>query len=154
MLFGSVVNAVKASNFPIFSNLNFETTIDEFRLFSEPSKMSNILMTQHNRVKNITGTRACAPREVSTWKRYWMKETGRDWPKRCRISGCGEPAIGGGHVHVYGYYDNVYIIPMCNSCNNSIKTSWMYVNTRTEAAHVERLDTRGPEGPCYCSTYY
>ena len=111
--------------------------------------MSNLLLTDADQVKNIEGTHQCVPKGFKTWKRYWIHETGRDWPKKCRISGCSELAIGGGHVHVYGHTANVYIIPMCNSCNNAQNTSWMKVKTRTETAKVKRSDTSGPEGACY-----
>jgi hypothetical protein len=111
--------------------------------------MPTILLTEKNQVQNIEGTHACAPKGSKTWKRYWMHETGREWPKKCRISGCSELAIGGGHVHIYGHATEVYIIPMCNSCNNAQNKSWMTVKTRTEAVKVEKADTSGPEGACY-----
>ena len=111
--------------------------------------MPDILLTEKDQVKNIEGTHACAPRGFKTWKQYWIRQTGRDWPKRCRISGCSKTAIGGGHVHIRDHSTKVYIIPMCNSCNNAQNSSWMTVKTRTEAANVEQSDTRGPEGPCF-----
>ena len=111
--------------------------------------MSNLLLTEVDQVKNIEGTHQCVPKGFKTWKRYWIHGTGRDWPKKCRISGCSELAIGGGHVHVYGHSADVYIIPMCNSCNNAQNTSWMNVKTRTEAAKVKKSNTSGPEGACY-----
>ena len=119
--------------------------VDNFRLFS----MSNIILTPVDRIKNIKGTYACEPRKKITWKLYWMMETGRKWPKTCRIYGCGKPAIGGGHVRVSGHSTKVFIIPMCSACNSPMKTAWMYANAHTKAAHVQSKDTRGPVGPCY-----
>ena len=111
--------------------------------------MANLLLTDANQVRNIQGTHACVPRGFNTWKKYWVNESGRDWPKKCRISGCSETAIGGGHVNVWGVSDVVYIIPMCNRCNTPQNTEWLNVKTRTEAVAVEKCDTKGPEGTCW-----
>jgi hypothetical protein len=119
-------------------------------IISKPgTNMPNILLTEKDQVKNIEGTHACVPKGFKTWKRYWIHETGRDWPKKCRISGCSELAIGGGHVHIHGHSTEVYIIPMCNTCNNPQNMAWMTVKTRTEAVNVEKADTSGPEGICH-----
>ena len=78
-----------------------------------------------------------------------MHETRRNWPSTCRVYGCRNPAVGGGHVNVYGDSSQVYIIPMCNVCNTPHNRSWMNVNAGTEAVIVEQDDTRGPQGTCY-----
>ena len=110
--------------------------------------MPYIVLGQFDQVKNIEGTNQCAPRGFSSWKQYWIHESGRNWASNCRISGCPRSAVGGGHVNINGYYD-VYIIPMCNVCNSPQNTSWMMVDYGTTAVKVEEDNTRGPQGPCY-----
>ena len=100
------------------------------------------------RVRNLQGTSACEPRGTpDTWKQFWMRNTGQQWPYYCSINGCNQRAIGGGHVEIEGH-GGVYIIPMCQSCNNPYNTSWMYVKPNTLAVKVEKSNTSGP-GYCY-----
>ena len=112
--------------------------------------MPNVVLTEEDRVENIEGTRACAPRGFNnSWKQYWKDNTGKDWPPKCPIFRCTNSPCCGGHVHIDGHSTKVYIIPMCNSCNNPQNKAWMMVKTRTEAVDVEKADTSGPEGTCY-----
>ncbi len=111
--------------------------------------MPNVLLTENDQVRNIEGTHACAPRGSNSWKQYWLQKTRRVWPQRCRIFGCTNSAYGGGHVHINGYSTEVYIIPMCNPCNNPQNNGWMKVNKGALAVKVEEADTSGPAGPCY-----
>jgi hypothetical protein len=112
--------------------------------------MPNVVLTEEDRVKNIEGTRACAPRGFNnSWKQYWLKKTGLVWPDTCQIFRCTNSARCGGHVHINGCSTEVYIIPLCNSCNHPKKKAWKKVNQGTEAVLVEEANTSGPQGPCY-----
>ena len=107
-----------------------------------------ILSGQH--VRNLQGTSACDPRgSPDTWKQFWIQKTGRHWPHYCSINGCNQPAHGGGHVEINGRHGEVYIIPMCQSCNTPQNQSWMTVKPNTLAVKVERSNTTGPYGYCY-----
>ena len=111
--------------------------------------MSNISLTSSDQVRNIEGTNVCLPRGFSSWKSYWTRESGRDWPDTCRISRCRELAVGGGHVNVRRRGKEVYIIPMCSSHNTPHNTAWMDVKPQTVAVFVDSGDTKGPKGVCW-----
>ena len=120
--------------------------------------MSYIELTQDDKVRNIKGTKQCLPKGFTSWKKYWIHETRRNWPGNCRRNGCTRSTVGGCHVHVNAFFHltllqcfstHVYIIPMCNVCNSPQNTSWMNVNTGTAAVKVEEDDTSGQEGICF-----
>ena len=50
------------------------------------------------------------------WKQFWIKNSGRNWPPKCRILNCREPATVGAHVYVK-YSQQVFILPTCQECN-------------------------------------
>ena len=114
-----------------------------------PNKLE---LTKEDQVKNIEGTSACSPRRSNnSWKQYWKDHTRNDWPHRCPIFGCTKSPSCGGHVYIDGHSNEseVYIIPLCKSCNHYKKKAWKKVNEGTEAVEVEEADTSGPQGPCY-----
>ena len=108
--------------------------------------MSYILLTDDDLVKNMKRTTSHKPIANQSWKDYWVYKTGKEWPEKCRIKGCTRSAFGGGHVHIDGYNNfEIFIIPICRSCNNANNTDWMSVNVRTPAAVVEEYVTRTEE---------
>lgn len=72
-------------------------------------------------MRNVEGTGRNKPREskYGTWKQLYKGESGCKWPDKCCIEKCGENADGGGHVHVEGKSNNVYILPMCDRQHNN-----------------------------------
>ena len=88
------------------------------------------------RVKNAWGTADDEPEGASSWKEFY--EERRAWPKTCRIKYCGDEAILGAHVTIYGQRGE-WIIPMCAKHNNFYNKKWMPVNQGTFAVlEVER----------------
>ena len=75
------------------------------------------------RIRNVSGTTAtkCGCR---TWKRHWMNEIGRPWPKSCGVYGCSNTADVGAHVRFDDRRtgNHWYILPMCNH-HNSLKSN-------------------------------
>lgn len=110
--------------------------------------MEIIELTQFDQVMNIEETGQCAPIGYTSWKDFWKKNTQQHWPDECRISRCTKTAYCGGHVYV-DRYDEVYIVPLCRTCNHVSNTNWMFVNTGTLAVLVEEDDTSGPQQICY-----
>ena len=102
------------------------------------------------RVKNKTGTHACLPRGYKSWKRYYKGDNEREWPEKCRISFCSEPAKGGAHVNVEWKCGSVFIVPMCEKHNTPQNHDWLSVKKGTIVLRVDQEDTSGPAGICYC----
>ena len=60
-------------------------------------RMANYIFSYGERVYNIAGTSHCRPPDGS-WKKYWLRKSGRQWPEKCRIWECKNSAYGGAHV--------------------------------------------------------
>ena len=81
------------------------------------------------------------------WKKFWIKESGKKWPKECRIFGCGNPATVGAHVYVK-FSRQIFILPTCQECNrdpdqefpNRISVKAKSVVVRTER-HPNTFET-------------
>jgi len=65
--------------------------------------------------KNKKGTaeRACS---CGTWKKHWIKFSGKAWPRDCSVSSCIRSPSLAAHVHNPSI-SGEKIVPMCNSCN-------------------------------------
>ena len=83
-----------------------------------------------------------------SWKDYWIKYSGKEWPKYCCKEGCYQEAEHGAHV-TRSNSKTVYIIPLCvehnprsnkpaklNPCFN-IKVGSVLVNA--DDAHVDKV---------------
>ena len=108
-------------------------------------------------MQNIRGTNTCHPRgrarHYGTWKKFYVGDDEREWPRTCRIRECGEPAHGGAHVHVDGE-EGVFIVPMCQEHNTPQEDDWLPVKPRTVVVRVKDGDTSGPQGICYCKKWW
>lgn len=65
--------------------------------------------------KNGTADRRCI---CGTWKKHWIKFSGKKWPDKCMVKGCDAPATLGAHITKVGERKE-YIIPACEGCNQS-----------------------------------
>ena len=108
--------------------------------------MANVIMGFDSRVYNVNGTSGCKPTD-GLWKTFWIRKSGRQWPKRCRIWGCGKLAHGGAHVMIDDKYD-YYIFSMCQTCNTCRLDQWLKVNVNSLAVPVREEDTCGT-GNCF-----
>ena len=100
-------------------------------------------------VRNQKDTHLCLPRDYRSWKKYYIHNGEREWPKTCRIGHCAEPAQGGAHVNIDGKC-GIFIVPMCQQHNTPQNQEWMPVKKRTIVVPVDQEDTSGPSGICYC----
>ena len=108
--------------------------------------MPTVILKDGQTVSNIAGTGSCTTPDGS-WKQYWLKSSGRQWPQECCIKQCTTSATDGAHVHISdmtGYY----ILPMCHSCNTRNPNQRLPVNANSKAVLVLQQNTRGP-GNCY-----
>ena len=110
--------------------------------------MEIIELTNSDLVINIEKTGQCAPIGYNSWKDFWITNTEQNWPDKCRVRRCTKSAFCGGHVYVYGC-DEVYIVPLCRSCNHPHNTAWKRVNTGTKAVIIDEHETSGPQEICY-----
>ena len=51
-----------------------------------------------------------------SWKKYWKRHSGRNFPRVCQIHGCSSKAVVGAHVYVKHSHQN-FILPTCQACN-------------------------------------
>ncbi|KAL6060341.1 hypothetical protein QOT17_013634 [Balamuthia mandrillaris] len=60
------------------------------------------------------------------WKKFWTSNSGRGWPTKCQMYGCGEEATVGAHVYIKGCTGNkfYYILPTCQACNMDSTSAW------------------------------
>ena len=87
--------------------------------------------------QNIKGTssRTCA---CESWKQHWLKYSGEsNWPKKCSIVGCNNPAVVGAHVFNIQSKDE-YIIPLCGGCNHRKNTFEIEKGTKLASANVAK----------------
>ena len=103
----------------------------------EPAKGMKIL--------NIRGTTDCKCR-CGTWKRHWINMTGNEWPKKCGVLGCRNPAQVGGHIRLDDRRtgNHWYILPMCFACNGRKgKLVGARMNPEIEIAWAQKAGTCG-----------
>ena len=81
--------------------------------------MANYIFSYDERVYNIAGTSHCRPPDGS-WKKYWLRKSGRQWPEKCRIWECKNLAYGGAHVLIQNKHD-YYILPTQANLMNGCK---------------------------------
>ena len=85
-------------------------------------------------VRNETNTsHDTRKRSGETWKHLWIRKSGREWPKMCRIAYCNNEATDGAHVEKKGACGD-FILPMCHDCNIH-KTDWM--NTKKKDSYAQ-----------------
>ena len=82
--------------------------------------------------KNVKGTsdRRCS---CGSWKKHWLKFSGKNWYPVCSELFCSNDAEVGAHVFNPKVSKEEYIIPMCKDCNSiegefSIKPGIVLVN--------------------------
>lgn len=74
-------------------------------------------------VENVPGTGEDRCTRCGSWIEHWENLSGK---KRslCAKKGCLMPAIDGAHVYVDGNCREIYIVPLCHSCNTSEKSGF------------------------------
>ena len=65
--------------------------------------------------KNGTSNRTC---NCGSWKNHWINNSGEKWPDRCSVLGCNNSATLGAHI-INNNVSGEYIVPDCDSCNQS-----------------------------------
>ncbi|XP_028415002.1 uncharacterized protein LOC114538080 [Dendronephthya gigantea] len=108
-------------------------------------RRGDLSLKSGTQVKNVSGTGNDKPsgRHHSTWKQAYVGNDERQWPSKCRVKNCNEPANGGGHVRVQGKRD-VYIVPMCDKKHNTAHVNdWLPVKQGTVAQPVGQREHSG-----------
>ena len=103
-----------------------------------------MVLNNTDQIANSPDSSKCST--STSWKEFWTNKTNLQWPANCHVKGCGKSAVHGAHIEISGE-TNMYIIPMCASCNSSYNKDWMNPNEGTRAAIVYPEDTNGP---LYC----
>merc|ERR1712062_44945 len=68
-------------------------------------------------VCHVVGSSAQKAPGASSWKDYWMTNTGKVWPQTCQFHQCGNEAQLGAHIYANQSKEN-FILPSCIQCNN------------------------------------
>ena len=108
--------------------------------------MANVIFGNEETVYNLIGTGACTTGD-SSWKKYWLRKSGRQWPAECSIWGCKTSPTDGAYVKINNESD-FHILPMCHKCNTSKLNQKLQVNANSLAVPVLKEDTTGT-GNCY-----
>ena len=98
-----------------------------------------------NEWKNKGGTSQLPSCGCGSWKNHWLNDSGRDWPRECSCDGCHGKAEDGGHiVSATNGRGDVYIVPMCKSCNSPYNTKSFFLKPGTVlvAANKQKICER------------
>ena len=68
-------------------------------------------------VCHVVGSSAQKAPGASSWKDYWVTNTGKVWPQTCQFHQCGNEAQLGAHIYANQSKEN-FILPSCIQCNN------------------------------------
>ena len=75
------------------------------------------------------------------WKQFWIKYSGRKFPKKCQILNCGGDAEVGAHVYVK-YKQQSFILPTCYKCNKDpfqqYGKGWVSTKSNSMVVRIER----------------
>jgi len=82
--------------------------------------------------KKGTGVRDC---KCGTWKKHWIKFSGKAWPDLCSVVGCDEKPILCAHV-INSNVSGEKIVPMCDSCNKRVDTFSLRPNVYIVSANT------------------
>ena len=108
--------------------------------------MANVIFGDEETVYNLIWTGACTTKDGS-WKKFWLRKSGRQWPAECCIWGCKTSPTDGAHVKINNE-SGYYILPMCHKCNTSKLNQKLRVNANSVAVPVLKEDTDETE-KCY-----
>ena len=66
--------------------------------------------------KNKGGTSELPQCMCGTWKQHWLNVSAKQWPAKCAVKGCNNPAEVGAHIK-NSKVEGVQIAPLCKKCN-------------------------------------
>ena len=96
-----------------------------------------LILEPDDRVSHVIGS----SKQKGNWKKFWLKHSGRKWPKECRILQCNEKAKVGAHVYVKGLPNQNFILPTCQGCNRDPEQEygegWVYANDEALVVRIE-----------------
>ena len=79
-------------------------------------------------------------KQTGNWKQFWLKHSGRKFPKKCQIHNCGGDAEMGAHVYVKKKQQN-FILPTCYTCNSDPEqkygVGWVSVKANAVVVRIE-----------------
>ena len=83
-------------------------------------------------VSHMVGT----SEHTGNWKRFWIENTGKSWPQKCRIFSCANPVTVGAHVYVK-HSAQGFILPTCQECNRDPDQEYPnYISTKANSVVV------------------
>ncbi len=93
-----------------------------------------------------TGNKDASKAECNSWKEFWIKYSGREWPDSCSHEGCNKKAEDGAHLiksnssNKFG--NKQFVVPMCKEHNprTSVKINPCFnlkIGTAIVRANVE-----------------
>lgn len=99
--------------------------------------MAHVIFSASETVSKL-GSVPCTPIDGS-WKRWWLRKSGKQWPEACCMFGCKNSATVGGHVWILMKIGH-YILPMCKACNGNNLNLYLKVNAGSLAVPVLNKD--------------
>ena len=67
-----------------------------------------ILMEDDDECAHVVGS----SKDKNNWKKFWIEHSGRKWPAKCQMYGCGSKPTVGAHVYLKNIRQRVYFIPL------------------------------------------
>ena len=96
----------------------------------------NMVVELDDEISHVIGSSA----DKRNWKKYWMDHTDRNFPRKCQIYGCGNPAQVGAHVYIK-YLRQNFILPTCQACNKDPEQQY---GRGTVSAKAKAVVVRAP----------
>ena len=86
------------------TNTSGNIPVENVKLIKTNKKKSLIRLRKTDKVCNIVGSSKEIPRMGSTWREFWIIESGKDWPNRCPVcpNSFEEKRSCGAHVFIQG----------------------------------------------------
>ena len=86
------------------------------------SKGDTVLMEESDVCAHVIGS----SKDKNNWKKFWINNSGRNWPSKCQIYNCGNAATVGAHVYIKYKKGNkfYFILPTCQNCNKDTETDY------------------------------
>ena len=77
-------------------------------------------------ISHVVGSAKDKCKTHSSWKKFWMDHTGRQWPI-CQTHNCSKNATCGAHIFIKGLQRKngyCFILPTCTTCNKVAENDW------------------------------
>ena len=83
--------------------------------------------------------------KAGSYKKHWIDRTGQPFPELCQMKECPNKAELGAHISLStDYYEDYYILPCCQKCNQDPELSegWHMVKEGAVAVYIDEKSVK------------